>query len=147
MLLAPGLSLLLLLAQQGVAPAPPEGAQISGVIVDADSRAPPRGVRVLRFIEAPSPPPPAMRGPHVLMTDRSGRFTFDRLTTGTFRIDATKAGYVRPTDLNERPIFSVTADQHVDRTRRNRNKRLPRTITVDNEDVSDIRMVVRLSTD
>jgi protocatechuate 3,4-dioxygenase beta subunit len=115
MLLAPGLPLLLLLAQQGVAPAPPpEGAQISGVIVDADSRAPLRGVRVMLFIEAPSPPPPIMRGPHVLMTDRSGRFTFDRLTAGTFRIDAMKAGYVLPTDPNERPTFSITADQHVD---------------------------------
>jgi hypothetical protein len=48
------------------------------------------------------------------MTDRSGRFTFDRLTAGTFRINAMKAGYVLPTDANERPTFSITADQHLD---------------------------------
>jgi len=116
MLFAFGLALLVIpIAQQSTAGPPlSEGARLSGVIVDAESGAPLRGARVVLFIDAPSPPPPAMRRPHVLMTDRSGRFTFEGLTAGTFRIDAMKAGYVRPTDPNERPTFSLTADQHVD---------------------------------
>ena len=115
MLLAFALALLIPQAQQAAAPSTqPEGARITGVVIDAETRAPLRGVRVILFIEAPSPPPVSMRGPHVLITDPSGRFTFDRLTEGTFRIDAMKAGYVRPTDPNERPTFSITAQQHVD---------------------------------
>jgi len=115
MLLAFSLALLVPIAQQSAAgPLASEGARVSGVIVDAESRAPLRGVRVVLFIQAPSPPPPAMRRPHVLMTDRSGRFTFDGLTAGTFRIDSMKAGYVLPTDPIERPTFSLTADQQLD---------------------------------
>ena len=108
MLPGPGLSLLLLLAQQGGATAPPpEGAQHQRRhrrrrLACAAARRP----RVVLFIEAPSPPPPAMRGPHVLMTDRQRAVHVrDRLTAGTFRIDAMKAGYVRPTDPTERPTF------------------------------------------
>jgi len=113
--LAFALALLIPQAQQAAAPAPqPDSARITGVVVDAESRTPLRGVRVVLFIEAPSPPPVSLRGPHVLMTDPSGRFVFDRLTAGTFRIDAMKAGYVRPTEPNERPLFTIADDQHVD---------------------------------
>ena len=115
MLLAFALVLGIAQAQQAAAPPPqPAGALITGVVVDAETRAPLRGVRVVLFIEAPSPPPVSLRGPHVLMTDPSGRFTFDRLTAGTFRDDAMKAGYVRPTDPYDRPVFTIADDQHVD---------------------------------
>jgi Carboxypeptidase regulatory-like domain len=115
MLLAFSLALLIPLARQSAAPPPQlDGARIAGVVVDAESRTPLRGVRVVLFIEKPSPPPPWLRGPHVLITDRDGRFTFDRLTAGTFRIDAMKAGYVRPSDPNERPVFTIADDEPVD---------------------------------
>jgi Carboxypeptidase regulatory-like domain len=73
---------------------PPSNAQVVGRVVDADSKAPVAGARVmLAPVRGPGSPITPMT-PASTSTDNRGRFAFDGIRAGRFRVTVRKPGYV-----------------------------------------------------
>jgi hypothetical protein len=65
---------------------------VAGRIVDAESRSPIPGARVMLMPTAPMFPPGAA-GPLQAVTDANGQFVFEAVAPGRYRIDAQKTGF------------------------------------------------------
>ena len=85
--------------------------RLSGRVTVEGSTTPVGGARIMLFPagrpNGPIGPPPQTQ------TDQDGRFAFDRVTPGTYRIDVQKTGFVPPDPSRARPV-QVAAGQAVD---------------------------------
>jgi hypothetical protein len=70
----------------------PAGVSVAGRIVDAESRSPIPGARVMLMPTARMFPPGAA-GPLQAVTDANGQFVFEAVAPGRYRIDAQKTGF------------------------------------------------------
>ena len=91
------------------APAADQPGSIGGRVTLAGTGAPVSGARVMLFpagrqIGILGPPPQAI-------TDQNGQFAFDRVTPGTYRLDAQKAGFAPPDDASRNRTITVAAAQ------------------------------------
>ena len=101
-----------LLAQSADPVAAP--AVVTGRIVDDATRAGIAGVRVMLFpiAAAGGGPPVSFDGrPPVALTDRDGRYSFDNLAPGRYRINVQKAGFASVTDRVVQQQFDIAAGQ------------------------------------
>jgi len=89
-------------------------AQVVGQVIDADSKQPIAGARIMLIpARAPAKPPAIALPPNVAggLTDEQGRFAIDVVAAGRHRISAQKQGYAfEPADAQE---IDVTAGQAV----------------------------------
>jgi protocatechuate 3,4-dioxygenase beta subunit len=87
--------LMTLLAQGSVAPAGPisTGTRLSGVVTEDGGRTPVAGARVMLMASRPSPGFADPNQPPMTVTDREGRFTFDGVAPGRYRLNAQKPGF------------------------------------------------------
>jgi hypothetical protein len=97
--------------------APAATGRLSGQVVVAGTNAPVAGARVMVFpIGRPSMPP---SGPITLppqsTTDQNGRFVFNGLAAGQYRLDVQKTGFASLLDPTTRPqMYTVGAGQALD---------------------------------
>jgi protocatechuate 3,4-dioxygenase beta subunit len=109
MLAIGNLFLALTLAQAAPAAEPP--GRVSGRVTVEGAGTPLAGVRVMLM---PTAPPTSPRGlPPQALTDQDGRYIFDRIAAGTYRVTAEKSGYAPLADMNRAPTLAVTAGQPV----------------------------------
>ena len=107
--------LLALLIDQTAAPA--ATGRIGGRVVAEGTNAPVAGARVTIFpmMRRQVPPMVPMALPPQLTTDQDGRFVFDGLAPGEYRIDVQKTGFASSMDPLTRPnTYAVAAGQAVD---------------------------------
>ncbi len=82
-----------LITTEGDQQPPGPNAQVLGRVVDADSKAPIAGARVMLFRVLQAPPVEPMMPPSTV-TDENGRFAFGGLEPGRFSVNVQKQGYV-----------------------------------------------------
>jgi len=85
-------------------------AQLSGRVFDEGTGAPISSARVLLFPQPRTGPGPVPQ----TITDQSGRYVFEGLPAGRYRVDAEKSGFLPPVDLAKVPIATVPAGQVID---------------------------------
>lgn len=95
------------------------GGRISGRVTLEGANTPVAGARIMLMPAMPAGRPagrPAgpMGPPPQTLTDQEGRFAFERLTPGTYRIDAQKTGYAPLLDLSRARTVEVGAGQAID---------------------------------
>jgi hypothetical protein len=90
MLLLIALTIASALAQSDAAPA---GAAISGLVLEAGSRAPIAGAQVMLMPARPGPNPFVTR-PRISVTDREGLYELDEIEAGRYRVTVQKSGFV-----------------------------------------------------
>jgi Carboxypeptidase regulatory-like domain len=98
-----------------VASQPPQAVtpmgRVSGQVIEDGTNTPVAGARVFVLLEgdftATGPPPASV-------TDRDGRYHFDALQAGRYRIAAQKAGFAPPMEPPTMQMFEVAAGQAVD---------------------------------
>src|SRR5262245_25890584 len=78
------------LAQQA---AVPRHAVLSGTVLDAGSNTPVAGARVILISSGRGPEPGRPAEPLVATTDQNGRYRFDALEPGRYRVSVQKAGF------------------------------------------------------
>jgi len=92
--------------------------RLSGRVTAEGTNAPVAGARVMVFpMMRPQTPPagPMMAIPPQGTTDADGRFAFNGLTPGEYRIDVQKTGFASMQDIGTRPkTYAVGAGQSVD---------------------------------
>jgi hypothetical protein len=86
--------------------------RISGRVTLEGANTPIAGARIM-LMPAGRPAGPIGPPPQTL-TDQEGRFAFDQLTPGTYRIDAQKTGYAPLLDPSRAPTVQVGAGQAID---------------------------------
>ena len=76
-------------------------AAVSGQVLQEGSRTPIAGAEVL-LVPLRSGPEPALAShqPRGAVTDRDGRYTFEDVEPGQYRISAQKPGFARPSDAD-----------------------------------------------
>src|SRR3954465_12228258 len=106
--------LLALLIDQAAAPAAP--GRIAGRVIAEGTNAPVAGARVMVFpMRRRMPPPGPMGMPPSAMTDQDGRFVFNGLAPGEYRVDVQKTGFASSIDPAAQPkTYTVAAGQAVD---------------------------------
>ena len=78
------------LAQQA---AIPQQAAVSGTVLEAGSNTPVAGAQVTLMSFAPGPQPGRPPEPLIATTDQDGRYRFDALEPGRYRVSVQKAGF------------------------------------------------------
>ena len=107
--------LLALLIDQTAAPA--ATGRISGRVVAEGTNAPVAGARVMIFpmMRGQMPPTGPMPIPPQGMTDQDGRFAFNGVAPGEYRVDVQKSGFASSMDPMARPkTYTVAAGQALD---------------------------------
>lgn len=108
-LLIASLALIGTLATSQSPPAVPQMGGVSGQVIEDGTGAPVAGVRVFVLLDdegsTSSGTPPA------IVTDPEGRFHFDVLPAGRYRIVAQKAGHAPPMDPSTMQMFEVSAGE------------------------------------
>ena len=112
-------SLLVALTLTQAAPAAEQTGRIAGRITAAGANTPVAGVRIVLLPAGrPNGPmgpmgPMAMGMPPQAITDQDGRFAFDRVAAGSYRINADKSGFAPIADMTRMPTVQVVAGQTV----------------------------------
>jgi protocatechuate 3,4-dioxygenase beta subunit len=98
------------------AAAPAANGRISGRVTAEGTNAPIAGARVMVFPMFRGPVRPA--GPVALptpaITDQDGRFVFNSVAAGEYRLDVQKTGYASPQDPTSPKTYTLTAGQSLD---------------------------------
>jgi hypothetical protein len=115
-------ALVMLLVAMSLSQAPPAATTggIAGRVTVDGADTPVAGARILLVFDGRPSGLTVMPGgmPLQSVTDREGRFAFDQLAPGTYRLDVQKTGFVPPLRPGTRPItIQVTAGQTVDGVR------------------------------
>jgi protocatechuate 3,4-dioxygenase beta subunit len=98
-------------------PAPAATGRLSGRVTAEGTNAPIAGARVMVFpmMRAAMPPSGPMAIPPQAMTDQDGRFVFNSVAPGEYRIDVQKTGFASLMDPSTRPrTYTVAAGQALD---------------------------------
>ena len=98
-------------------PAPAATGRLSGRVTVEGTNAPVAGARVmvLTIMRAAMPPSGPMPIPPQVMTDQDGRFVFNSVAPGEYRIDVQKTGFASLMDPSTRPrTYTVAAGQALD---------------------------------
>ena len=98
-------------------PAPAATGRLSGRVTAEGTNAPVAGARVMVFpmMRAAMPPSGPMAIPPQAMTDQDGRFVFNSVAPGEYRIDVQKTGFASLMDPSTRPrTYTVAAGQALD---------------------------------
>jgi protocatechuate 3,4-dioxygenase beta subunit len=104
---------LLVAASLGQSPSAADSAgRISGRVTVEGSGTPVSGARIMLFPAGPSTGP--MGPPPQTLTDQDGRFAFDPLAPGTYRVIAQKTGYTPLLDPSRARTVRVGAGQAID---------------------------------
>jgi hypothetical protein len=107
-------SLLVTLTLTQAAPAAVAAGRVSGRVTVEGAGTPLAGVRIMLLPTArPTGPMGPMGMPPQALTDQDGRYVFDRIAAGTYRVTADKSGYAPLADMNRAPTLAVTAGQPV----------------------------------
>jgi len=99
------------------APAPAAPGRLSGRVTADGTNGPLAGARVMVFpmLRGPMPPSGPMPTPPQAMTDQDGRFVFNGMVAGEYRIDVQKTGFASSADPTARPrTYTVAAGQTLD---------------------------------
>jgi protocatechuate 3,4-dioxygenase beta subunit len=135
-------SLLVALTLTQAAPAAEQTGRASGRVTVEGANTPVSGARVLLI---PTTRPTAPMGPPPqAMTDQDGRFGFDRVAPGTYRLDVQKTGLV-PLDSRRAPEVTVAAGQSIDHINQQMQKGgviTGRLLDATGEPIPDARMMV-----
>lgn len=110
----------LLVAQTPPAQFVAGSARVAGRVVDAESRAPVAGARVMlmpMMLSLPdarhTPQPPGVGGSFQAVTDANGEFVLEALLAGRYAIDVQKAGFAPFSDRSEPRTLDVAAEQSI----------------------------------
>jgi protocatechuate 3,4-dioxygenase beta subunit len=98
-------------------PAPAATGRLSGRVTAEGNNAPVAGARVMVFpmMRTAMPPSGPMAVPPQAMTDQDGRFVFNSVAPGEYRIDVQKTGFASLMDPSTRPrTYTVAAGQALD---------------------------------
>ena len=99
------------------APAPAATGRLSGRVTAEGTNAPIAGARVMVFpmMRPAMPPSGPMTIPPQGMTDQDGRFVFNGVAPGEYRVDVQKTGFASLMDPSTRPrTYTVAAGQALD---------------------------------
>ena len=111
-------SLLVALSFSQAPPAADRPGRISGRVTLEGANTPVAGARIMLIPTARPNGPTGPMGPMGPLpqatTDQDGRYTFDRVAPGTYRIDVQKTGLAPLTDPPRSPTVQVAAGQSVD---------------------------------
>jgi len=97
--------------------APAATGRLSGRVIADGTNAPVAGARVMIFpmMRRQMPPTGPMAMPPQGMTDQDGRFVFNGLAPGEYRVDVQKTGFASSMDPTARPTtYTVAAGQALD---------------------------------
>ena len=98
-------------------PSPAATGRLSGRVTAEGTNAPIAGARVMVFpmMRTAMPPSGPMTMPPQGMTDQDGRFVFNGVAPGEYRIDVQKTGFASSADPTTRPTtYTVVAGQALD---------------------------------
>jgi len=111
----------LLLGQAAATSTPTATGRIAGRIVAEGANTPIAGARVTLFPNQPPRPPTSPMGPGRMMwrpmqtqTDDDGRFVFEKVETGVYRLDVQKAGFASVGEPGRAPTTEVAAGKTTD---------------------------------
>jgi len=92
-------------------PAGVAAATVSGRVVDEGSATPVAGVQVVLIPMRPGPVPPFVDRPRTAITNADGRYTFEGVEPGRYRVSAQKAGYALEPMQHQLPDFELAAGE------------------------------------
>jgi hypothetical protein len=138
-------SLLVALTLTQAAPAAEQTGRIAGRITAEGANTPVAGVRIILMPAArPTGPMGPMSMPPQALTDQDGRYVFDRIAAGSYRINVEKSGFAPIADMTRMPTVQVAAGQTValDFQLQKGAVIAGRIVDARNEPVTDVRIMV-----